>query len=101
MDARMPRRYLPDDDPAITGEGVPDQIHGTPRPAHGTIWYGVAELADDPDTATWEATWVDDFPTPDTTGATTGITRYEGPKTKVLAWVAAQPAADKVHQNDR
>ncbi|GAB3279389.1 hypothetical protein GCM10027589_05920 [Actinocorallia lasiicapitis] len=90
------RRYYADDEGDFEAESNPPQPIGTPRPGHGTIYYNTTDRAK----LIWHATWLDEFPEPDPTGAIYGVTSFEGTRDEVLTWIKTQPAARRINNGD-
>ncbi len=89
---KMPRYYAPE----LTRTGMPQPI-GKPRPGMGTVY--VTVLGTDGRKAPsliWEATWIDEFEEPNEHQEAAGVERFEGDRAEVLAWVRAQPAAQRL-----
>jgi hypothetical protein len=68
--------YLDDDHDDARAEIAPEQHFAEPRPGYGTVYFHKGRSNERQ--LVWVADWVDEFPTPDVTGATVGADSIEG-----------------------
>src|SRR5437016_12844195 len=83
MDREIVRHYAPGHTTPFSQQA---QRFGKPRPGHGQVYISADRHGK------WSATWLDDYPTPDPQGATSGTSEVEGEYDDVIAWARPQPA---------
>src|SRR5438105_2404227 len=88
----MRRHYPPYDVPP----NLPLSPEVPPRPGHGRLYLGIAYVRDEDGGNYYLGSWEDEFPEPDSSGATLGVATISGTRDEVLAWGYAQPAATKL-----